>query len=87
MEEVTAEGLELGPGFWGRAQGVLRQKGLELQQLPPHSESALLARDTPSSAARRFLRRGHWPFGGGRILLRHTENGGVSIGRSPYSSS
>ena len=31
-------GLELGFGFWDPAEGVLREKGLELQQLPPHGE-------------------------------------------------
>lgn len=42
MEEAVVVRLELGSGFWNPAQGVLREKGLELKQLPPHGEPGWL---------------------------------------------
>ena len=76
-------GLGLGSGFWGPAEGVLRDEGRELQQLPPHGESAWLARKALlgcSGRRRRRLERGL--LGGG--FVSNSEKGGfelLSIGK------
>jgi hypothetical protein len=57
VQEAVVVGLGLESGCWGPAEGVLRDEGRELQQLPPHVESSLQARKALLICSGRRLRR------------------------------
>jgi len=80
-EEAVVVGLELGSGFWDPAEGVLRDKGLELQQPPPHGELGCLryaCKALFGRSGRRLLSSSvrRWPLGS--VPTSNSEDGGVS---------
>ena len=79
--EAVVVGLELGSGFWDPAEGVLRDKGLELQQPPPHGELGCLryaCKALFGRSGRRLLSSSvrRWPLGS--VPTSNSEDGGVS---------